>query len=74
MSGMARAMGVTLMATQKLLGKNQNLSLAVSSTSILHPIQDTTINCIPSSLQRPSNAIVRACCASTNYCDKTVVL
>ena len=31
MAGMARAMGATLIVVQKLLGKNQNLLLAVSS-------------------------------------------
>ena len=34
----------------------------------------TTINCTAASIQRPSNAIIRACCASTKHCDKTVVL
>jgi len=47
---MALAMGATLMGAQKLLGKNQNMWLAVSSTSILCPIQDTTINCTAASI------------------------
>ena len=34
----------------------------------------TTINCTAASIQRLSNAIIRACCASTKHCDKTVVL
>jgi len=33
-----------------------------------------TINCTAGSIQRPSSAIIRACCASTKHCDKTVVL
>jgi len=71
MAGMARAMGATLMGAQKLLGQHQNLWLAVSSTSIL---QDTTINCAAASIQRPSNAIIRACCARTKHCDKTGIV
>jgi len=74
MAVMARVMGATLMGTQELLGKNKKLGLAVSLTSILRPIQDTTINCTAASIQPPSDAVIRACCASTKHCGKTVVL
>jgi len=65
MAGMAHAMGATLLGAQNLLGKIENLWLAVSSISILLPIQRLTAQ-----LQRPSNAIIRACCASTKHCNK----
>jgi len=44
---MARSMRATLMGAQNLLGKNKKLWLAVSSTSILHPVQH--INCTAAS-------------------------
>jgi len=34
----------------------------------------TTIICTAASIQRPSIAIIRACCASTKHCDKTMKL
>jgi len=67
MAGMARAMGATVMGAQK--------SEFVNCSSFnLYFAPHTTINCAAASIQRPSYAIIRACCASSKHCDKTVVL
>jgi len=63
MAGMARATGATLMGAQKFLGKNQNLCLAVFSTSILRPIRQrlTTQLHRYSALSQCNDAVTLAC-------------
>jgi len=71
MTGMARAMGTSLMGAQELISKNKNFWLTVSWTYILRPIQPL------SAMLHQHSALIswRASCASTiKYYDKTVVL
>jgi len=72
MAGMARAMGATLIGAQQLFGKNQNLRLAVSSTSVLLHIQPLTAQLHQCSAL--NFVLIPVCCTSTKVCDKIVAL